>query len=414
MKRSVCVVGGGASGMMAAIAAGRCGAKVTLLEHRDRIGRKILLTGNGKCNLTNLQMDPSAYEEKEEDSLPAKVLAQFDQTALMTLFESMGMRLMVNRESYVYPETESAATVVNVLRRALEQNDVICKTGVTIHEIKKEKQFCIHTDQGIVHADCVILACGGKSYPKTGSDGSGYRLAKELGIKVNRDYPALTSLICRREGLKTVAGLRQNGKVTLYIDGRPVTSDIGQIQFTDYGISGIPVFQVSTQASMALSEHRQVAARISLFPDMTSAQVMSMLQKQCAQFGDCSFEETMNGILHKKWIDYFGKYDGLCRFTHTAQIPDALLWKLAEECTSMLFPVEQVKGYDFCQVTGGGVAREEVDEHLASLKIPGLYIVGEMLDVVGKCGGYNLQWAFSTGYIAGCHAAGSKKDVSRL
>lgn len=410
MKKTVCVVGGGASGIMAAIAAGQAGADVTLLEHRERIGKKMLMTGNGKCNLTNLQMDIRAYGETEPDCLVAKVLAQFDQEDLMAFLRSLGMRLTVSRESYVYPETEAAATVVNVLRRALDQNGVTCKTDIEIRNIKKEQQFIVDTDQGIIPADCLILACGGKSYPKTGSDGSGFRLAKKMGLSISRDYPALTALVCRREGLKAIAGLRTNGKIVLYIDEKPCVSDTGQIQFTDYGISGIPVFQVSTQASKALAEHRQVRAEINLFPEMTEKDIYDALSNQLEQFSDLPFEDAVTGFLHKKWIDYFGKKYGLHRFSDAGSIPEKTVKKLAKELGAMSFPVEQVKGYDFCQLTGGGIAQKEVDEHLQSVKVPGLYVVGEMLDVAGKCGGYNLQWAFSTGFIAGRHAAGDKKD----
>ena len=405
MKKTVCVVGGGASGMTAALAASRAGAKVTLLEHRERVGKKILLTGNGKCNLTNLQMDLEAYGESNPNSLVGKVLAQFDQHDTVDFFRSLGTRLKVSRESYVYPETEAAATVVNVFRRALEKSGVLCETEIEIRRIGKEKRFEIYTDRGNFQADRLILACGGKSYPRTGSDGSGYMLAKELGVKINRDYPALTALVCRRDGLKTVAGLRANGKVTLYIDEKRVAADSGQIQFTDYGISGIPVFQVSSPASKALTEGRKVRAEINLFPELTKEELCAALTAQIGQFAELPFEEAMTGFLHKKWIDYFGKQHGLYRFEKAGSIPVQALEALAEELCAMSFPVERVKGYDFCQVTGGGVDPQEVDGHLQSVRTPGLYLVGEMLDVVGKCGGYNLQWAFSTGYIAGSHAA---------
>lgn len=412
MKRSVCIVGGGASGIMAAIAAARAGARVTLLEHQDRIGRKILMTGNGKCNLTNLQTDVSAYGISGEDSLVGKVLEQFDQHDLMKLFDELGMRMMVTRESYVYPETEAAATVLNVLRRALEQLGVSCKTDIHIKEIKKEKGFMVCTDKGNYQADSLILACGGKSFPKTGSDGSGFVLAKKLGLRIEKVYPALTAMICRREGLKVIGGLRTEGEVSLYIDGDFKASDRGQIQFTDYGISGIPVFQISPPASKALREGQDVWVKINLFPDMTETEVTLEAEKQLRRFEKLSFEDAMAGFLHKKWIDYFGKQMGFHKYGSAGEISVEKVKAFAKELTALTFPVEQVKGYDFCQVTGGGVALDQLDSHLQAVKIPGLYVAGEMLDVVGKCGGYNLQWAFSTGYIAGWHGAGGKEGYT--
>lgn len=411
MKRSVCIVGGGASGIMAAIAAARAGAHVTLLEHQDRMGKKILMTGNGKCNLTNLQMNVSAYGISRKDSLVGKVLGQFDQNDLMKLFGELGMRMMVTRESYVYPETEAASTVLNVLRRALEQLDVFCKTDIHIKEIKKEKGFTICTDKGNYRADSLILACGGKSFPKTGSDGSGFALAKKLGLRIEKDYPALTAMICKKEGLKVIGGLRTEGEASLYIGGHFKASDRGQIQFTDYGISGIPVFQISPAASKALREEKDVLVKINLFPDMTEQEVALEAERQLHHFGELSFEDAMTGFLHKKWIDYFGKQMGLHKYGNAGKIPHEKIKAFAKELTEMTFPVEQVKGYDFCQVTGGGVALDQLDSHLQAVKIPGLYVVGEMVDVVGKCGGYNLQWAFSTGYIAGWHGAGKKEGI---
>lgn len=421
MKKSVCIVGGGASGIMAAIGAAQAGACVTLLEHQDRIGKKILLTGNGKCNLTNLEMDRHAYSISEENALPDQVLKQFGQNELMELFRELGMRLKVCRDSYVYPESEAAATVVNVLRRALDMLEVTCVTDVHIKEIhtekgitRKDSQFVACTDKGNFEGDCMILACGGKSFPKTGSDGSGFGLAKMLGLKVKQDYPALTAMVCKREGQKILAGLRTDGEVTLYIDGKPAASDRGQVQLTDYGISGIPVFQISAPASKALQEHKDVRIALNLFPEMTTEEVFLEIKNQLHRFQGLPFEEAAAGMLHKKWIDYFKRQSYLKEFARAGSIPDEKIKILAKDLTAMEFPVIQTKGYDFCQVTGGGVDTKQVDCHLQSVKIPGLYIVGEMLDVVGKCGGYNLQWAFSTGYIAGCHSAGrdtiSKKD----
>lgn len=420
MKKSVCIVGGGASGMLAAIGAARSGAGVTLLEHQDRIGRKILLTGNGKCNLTNLEMSPRAYSVSGENTLPDRVLKQFNQDDLMELFGELGMRLKISRDSYVYPESEAAATVLNVLRRALDGLGVSVVTEAHIREIrvpqsgkdgKREGRFTACTDRGDFEADCMILACGGKSFPKTGSDGSGFGLARKLGLRVEQDYPALTSMVSSRDGLKLLAGLRADGEISLYIDDRLTASDKGQVQFTDYGISGIPVFQISAPASRALQVHRNVRIDFNLFPEMTPEEVFSEVKKQLQRFARLPFEEAAVGMLHKKWIDYFKRQPCLQGFEKAGDISDKGIRLLAKELTAMEFPITKVKGYDFCQVTGGGVNLKEVDSHLQSVKHPGLYIVGEMLDVVGKCGGYNLQWAFSTGYIAGCHSARQGKRM---
>lgn len=413
MKRSVCVAGGGASGMMAAIAAAKAGAEVTLLEKNDRMGKKLLMTGNGKCNLTNLDMNISAYYTGDEDSLVGKVLGQFNERDLIALWKELGMDVTVTRDSYVYPKTQAAATVLNVLRRALTAYGVSCKTGVTVRNIKTEKTgFCIETDKESYFADRVILSMGGKSFPKTGSDGGGFLLAEKLGFLVRPDYPALTALICPLEGQKMISGLRADGEVALFIDGKEVSKDLGQIQFTDYGISGIPVFQVSRFASSLLwnqekelrSGHR-IVAKVNLFPDMVKEDLSRQIEAQLSRFSHMTYEEAMAGLLHKKWIDFFGRRLGLFQYFRAGSIPGQVVKKLTDELMELTFPVEGVKGYDFCQVTGGGVDTSCVDEHLQAKTVPGLFLTGEILDVTGKCGGYNLQWAFSTGYIAGTYAA---------
>lgn len=413
MKRSVCVAGGGASGMMAAIAAARAGADVTILEKNDRPGKKILMTGNGKCNLTNLDMGIFAYYIEDGASLVGRILEQFDEKALIELFKELGMEVTVARDSYVYPQTQTASTVLNVLRRALKEFGVSCKTDTKVTNIKKESSgFSIETDKGAFFADRVIISMGGKSFPKTGSDGDGFLLAKKLGFSMQPDYPALTALICPVEGQRMISGLRADGEVSLLIDGKKVFQDSGQIQFTDYGISGIPVFQVSRFASALLwnlkkgerVRHR-IEAEVNLFPDMGEDELFLKIEGQLNRFSGMTYEEAMTGLLHKKWIEFFGKRLGLFSYPDAGSIPQKTVKELASELVKLSFPVEGVKGYDFCQVTGGGVDLSCVDEHMQTKAYPGLFLTGELLDVTGKCGGYNLQWAFSTGYIAGTCAA---------
>ncbi len=413
MKRSVCVAGGGASGMMAAIAAARAGADVTILEKNDRPGKKILMTGNGKCNLTNLDMGIFAYYIEDGASPVGRILEQFDEKALIELFKELGMDVTVARDSYVYPKTQTASTVLNVLRRALKEFGVSCKTDTKVTNIKKELSgFCIETDKGAFFADRVIISMGGKSFPKTGSDGDGFLLAKKLGLSMQPDYPALTALICPVEGQRMISGLRADGEVSLLIDGKKVFQDSGQIQFTDYGISGIPVFQASRFASALLwnrnkgekARHR-IEAAVNLFPDMAEDELFLKIEGQLNRFSGMTYEEAMTGLLHKKWIEFFGKRLGLFSYPDAGSIPQKTVKELASELVKLSFPVEGVKGYDFCQVTGGGVDLSCVDEHMQAKAYPGLFLTGELLDVTGKCGGYNLQWAFSTGYIAGTCAA---------
>ena len=408
MKKSVCIIGGGASGMTAAIAAAKAGAQVTLLEKNSCLGKKILLTGNGKCNLTNLDMDLSAYDTDSRNGLAGQVLGQFNEKDLMAFFSSLGMRLMINRGTYVYPESEAAETVLNVLKRALKELGVRCVYEARVcHIHKTETGFMVETEEETYGADRVILSCGGCAYPKTGSDGTGFGLAEELGIEVSPLYPALTAFVCPLKEQKQISGLRAHAKVSLYIDGQLSMEDTGQIQFTDYGISGIPVFQVSTLGAKALLLYDQkVTAKIDLFPEKTGEEVKQELAKQLERFPKLPVTEALIGFLHKKWIGFLDKRLGLSSWEMAGKLSEKQQESLVKELTELTFSVKDVKGFDFCQVTGGGVATHQVDDNLMVKAVPGLYITGEMLDVTGKCGGYNLQWAFSTGYLAGSHSAG--------
>lgn len=406
MKNTVCIIGGGASGIMASVVAAIHGAKVFILEHTDRIGKKILLTGNGKCNLTNLDMDVSKYHTSGDLSFVEAVLNTFSEKDLISFMEQMGMRLLVNRESYVYPESEAAATVVNVLRRMVQTLDITVHTQADIKEIiYRSNTYTIQTSKGIFQADRLILACGGNSYPKTGSDGSIYPFLKKMNIAMVPQYPALTAMKSDKQGIKAISGLRANAKVTLLINSKETVSDFGQVQFTDYGISGIPVFQISTVASIALTKGEKVCVKVNLFPHMQQQDVFTLLYNQLKQFKALSAEDAMQGFLHKKWIDYLVSKFHLHRFKCAQDINIDIINNIASELTAMEYEITAVKGFDFCQVTGGGVALDQIDAHMQCISYPGLYIVGELLDVTGQCGGYNLQWAFSTGYIAGLHAA---------
>ncbi len=406
MKKTVCIIGGGASGIMASIAAAQAGAKVIILDQSDRIGKKVLLTGNGKCNLTNLHMDASHYNTSGDISFVETVLNTFSEKDLMDFFEKQGMRLMVNKESYVYPESEAATTVVNVLRRTLQTLDVSIYTNIRIKDIVYDShKYCVQTESEEFDADCVIMACGGQSYPKTGSDGSGYALLEKLNISVIPPYPALTALVSDKKGIKTLSGVRANAKVTLLINSKAVACDCGQVQFTDYGISGIPVFQVSTVASRALQAGERVVVKVNLFPNMSEKEVFTSLWYQLTQFETLPIEDALQGFVHKKWIEYLNTKFKLRRFDSAKDITVDVVSDIVNELVNMEYVITAVKEYDFCQVTGGGVALDQVDNQMQCKAYPGLYIVGEMLDVTGECGGYNLQWAFSTGYIAGSHAA---------
>lgn len=413
MKKRVLVIGGGASGIVAAINAARHGAVVSIFEHQDKIGKKILLTGNGKCNLTNLCLNSSNYvtTNQEDKDFISDALKSFSPQQMISFFHSIGLRTTVLRDSYVYPETEAAFSVVSALLRELKKLHVEILTNQHVSSISpKDNRICIISNNKTFFADSVIISCGGKSYPKTGSDGSGFDILKQMHLHFVEPYPALTSLICNHSGCKTLAGMRNQACVSILASNHSlIASNQGQIQFTDYGLSGIPVFQVSSQIYPYLMKHKNtkltdLTAKIDLFPYLELDELFLQLKKQLKEYQAFSFEEAMNGFLHKKWIQFFASQYGISNKICEC-IEEDTIKHLAHAMKNLQFPIKDLKGFDFCQVTGGGLELSKLNPNFELKKYPSVFVTGELLNITGDCGGYNLHWAFLSGLIAGKEAA---------
>lgn len=413
MKKRVLVIGGGASGIVAAINAARHGAIVSILEHQDKIGKKILLTGNGKCNLTNLCLDSSNYvtTNREDMDFINEALKVYSPQQIISFFHSIGLRTTVLRDSYVYPETEAAFSVVSALLRELKKLHVEILTNQHVSFInKKDNRICIHSNKHTFFADSVIISCGGKSYSKTGSDGSGFNILKQLKLHYVEPYPALTSFICNHSGCKILSGMRNQANINILDSNHTlIASHYGQIQFTDYGLSGIPVFQVSSKIYPYLLKHKNtkisdLTARIDLFPYLESDELFLQLKKQLKEYQAFSFEEAMNGFLHKKWIQFFASQYGISNKTGK-EIEELTIKHLSHDMKNLDFPLKDLKGFDFCQVTGGGLELSELNPNFELKNYSSIFVTGELLNITGDCGGYNLHWAFLSGMIAGIEAA---------
>ena len=378
--RTAAVIGGGASGMMAAITAAEAGARVILLEHKDRIGKKILSTGNGRCNFTNIHQEPICYHS-EDPLFPWRVVSRFGARDAVSFFLQLGV-YSKNRNGYLYPNSDQASAVLDALRMELRRLSVEIRTETHCSEIiPGKKGFRIHTDKGTVSADRVILCAGSRAAPSTGSDGSGYDLAKRLGHRMVPVLPALVQLKCGESFFKQIAGVRANGTVSIWADGECLARDTGEIQLTGYGISGIPVFQVSRYTAQALYEKKAVAAELDFMPDFTKEQMQAFLKAR-----------GLSGITRTKCAGKFTEEE---------------IHKLCCLIKCFRVTVSGTNSFDQAQVCRGGIDTTEVDpETLESRLVPGLYFAGEILDVDGMCGGYNLQWAWSSGYVAGRNAAG--------
>lgn len=399
------VVGGGASGIMAAITAAAQGADVTLLERGERVGRKLLMTGNGKCNLGNVRLDITKYYGRDPEWIAA-CLKSFGTEETVRFFGGLGL-LVKNKNGYLYPASEQAAVVLDVLRNELKLLGVRVITDCKINKVEKASdsgQITVSDGKQSFVFDRVILACGSKAAPKTGSDGSGYKLAKQLGHEIVPTVPALVQLRCREEYMKAVSGVRAEGCINVLQNGKCIASEMGEIQFTDYGISGIPVFQVSRVVNYLLREQKEVQVVIDLLPDYDEQEFEQLIISRSLLHTGRSVEEFFTGMLHKKLMSLFIKLAGLKPGSSSEKVQEDALRRVYSLCRHWKLHIEGSNPYDNAQVCAGGVSTEQVTRQMESCIVPGVFFAGEMLDVDGKCGGYNLQWAWCSGYLAGMAA----------
>lgn len=400
--RKVIVVGAGASGMMAAIAAARQGASVTVLEKMEKPGKKLLITGNGRCNLTNKNLSvKNAYRGAGEDFVK-QVLGQFTLEDTLAFFLELGL-LTRERNGYIYPYTDQAGTVLELLLQEMRRLKIKMKYQETVTAIRKtEKEFQVLTASWSYPCDKVILCAGGKAAPQTGSDGSGYALAAACGHSVKPVYPALVPLKTGGNLPHMLSGTRNQAVLSLEIDGKIRNREEGELQWTDYGVSGIAVFQLSRFAAEALAEKKKVRLHVDLMPEYTAEEIEKLFAQKEERFPEETAQELLAGLLKKKTAAALVKTaeKKVCAEKGQAFYRTALSF-----LKDLTLEITGTKSFDMAQVCAGGVPAAEVSAGtLESLKMPGLYLAGELLDVDAICGGYNLQWAWSSGYTAGCRA----------
>lgn len=403
--KHVIVVGGGASGLVAAISAAREGADVTLIEQKDRVGKKILSTGNGRCNLTNLYMTSECFRG-DDLSIVTEVLNQFSYKETVQFFWELGVVLR-DRQGYVYPITDQASTILDVLRMEIEKLGVTLVLNQCVKDIEKKRtHFCVKTNQKTFSCDCVILSTGGKAAPVLGSDGSGYSLAKRFGHGLSPVVPALVQLKGKGAYFKQIAGVRMQAKVSLYVADSFAACDTGELQLTNYGISGIPVFQVSRFAAKGLYEKKKVVVELDLMPTMSDTEFEQFIKERIAKHGHKKAESFLVGIFHKKWHALLLKESNIKLNTVMSDVSEGNLQAFLSLCKHFKIEIEGTMNFEQAQVCAGGVKTIEINPStMESIYEPGLYLTGELLDIDGICGGYNLQWAWATGYLAGTNAA---------
>lgn len=490
-KKTVAVIGGGAAGMMAAIEAARAGAIVTLIEKNPQLGKKLATTGNGRCNYTNLDMGDQIGGKfrgfHPEFATPA--LDALPPEAVLDWFRAIGVEPRF-RGSYVYPNSDQASAVVDALREELNRLSVKVHYNAEVKSVQRidtdtevsaakasmpgkaasaseirEKRdagyFMIQCTDAVVKADRVILAAGSKAAPKTGSNGDGYFIARKLGHTIVPYVPALCGIRCAGDAFRALAGIRTEAALELSVDGRCVDREAGELQLVDYGISGIPVFQLSRYAAYALQEGKKTAVYINFLPGFTEAgavrdsdrnvavrnskrassasgistiEVSAVKNAQnartevscCAakaedpkdlavqlyrqrqeRLAGRKMESFFTGLLHQKLGQLLLRMASVRPELPVAELSEKQLRSLASLSVRFKAECVEMNGFLQAQVVAGGVDTTEVDPcTMASRLVPGLYFAGEVLDIDGICGGYNLQWAWASGFVAGCHAAG--------
>ncbi len=409
MKYNVGIIGAGASGLTAAIFAARQGARVLLIEHMDRVGKKILSTGNGRCNLTNLKMEAECYRSNEP-GFPMKVIDGFPVEETLSFFEGLGI-VFKDRNGYIYPNSDQAASVLDVLREETERLSIDIRLSCSVEELSLKKgSFCIRTNQGEFQTERLILSAGSKAAPSTGSDGSGYELAKKLGHHVIKPLPALVQLRCQGNFYKQLAGIRTEARVELRANGRVLASDKGELQLTDYGLSGIPVFQISRYGARALDEGKRVTVLIDFMPSWPQEECFGLLRRRARFLKEKQAGEFFTGMLNRKLGQVLLKRAGIPAEMKAAELTGKQLERLMIQLKQYEALVMSVNPFANAQVCCGGVDTREIDSATMESRLrKGLYFTGEILDVDGICGGYNLQFAWSSGAIAGRAAAGRRK-----
>lgn len=407
-KKEVVVIGGGAAGIMAAVSAKRLGAEVTILEKNPRVGKKILATGNGRCNYTNINADISCYSGKNPE-FAYGALSNFTIDATIEFFEKLGITPKVEEFGKVFPMSDQASSILDVLLYELNELGVntVCNANV-IDITKKQDKFIIKLENGEEYpGDRVIITTGGKAFPSSGSDGSGYILAAKLGHAVSDVFPALVQLMLEGSFFKRIEGVKLLGTAEIIHNGQSIAKDRGDILFANYGVSGPPILQISRKAGQLLNEDKEVCLKITIMDMMSKEELRKLITNRFHTGAKKPVDFSLVGLINKRLIPVLLLEAGIKDLKCPA---GSLSFKKQEKIIDILtdwrFKIRRTKGWQSAQVTAGGVDTREIDQNtMESRLVKGIYFAGEIIDIDGLCGGFNLQWAWSSGFTAGQNAA---------
>lgn len=397
----VLIIGGGASGLMAALSAAEDGAnRVTLLERQGRVGRKLLATGNGRCNLTNLGADASHYHGAAPEFVkPA--LERFGVRRTLDYFRALGLLTVAEADGKVYPLSDQASSVLDVLRFAVELRGVTVVPSCDVIEVKKKARGyeAVSATGEKYFGDKLIVCCGGCAGKRLGGVKSGYFLLGQLGHSCTALYPCLTQIETDPTWVKALKGVRADCRVALRRGGRVIQETAGELQFTEFGVSGPVAFELSRAASTG---GEGLTLVLDFFRDYPAEALAAFLRERRERFPQLPAEEMFSGSLQSRLGKTVLKRAGFAMAEPLGSVGDARIDDLCKLVKAFPLNVTGVKGFDNAQVTVGGVpAAEFRRDTLESRIAPGVFAAGEVLDIDGDCGGFNLQWAWSSGYVAG-------------
>ncbi len=397
----VAVIGGGASGLMAAIAAKNDNTEVVVLEREKRVGKKILATGNGRCNLTNINADINNYYGNNKEFVTGAIKRWWVRETL-EFFSELGVLWKEEQDGKIYPYSDTASSVLDVLRMRVERSGIETVCGFDVKAIKKSQNGFVISSYSGESCSCerVIVATGGKATPSLGSNGSGYALLEAFGHKTSKLSPSLVQMRTVGDVAKKLKGIKINSTVRM-----GEFAETGELLFTDYGLSGPPVFSLSSRIG------RNDRISIDIMPEYTFDEIKNILYERCAYLYDVTLEEFFVGMLNKRVGQVLLKSLDIAPLSRLCTtLSEKEIERIAQRIKCWEFRLDGTMSWNNAQVTKGGVYTDGFDSvTMQSRLVNGLYACGEVLDIDGDCGGYNLQWAWSSGYLAGSYAGRSER-----
>lgn len=398
----IAIIGGGASGLMAALFAARAGADVTIYEHNNSVGKKILASGNGRCNIINTTATYDDYAGSDPHFV-TYALKQLNFHYFEKFCHSIGLILDIKEDGRCYPLSNEAKSVLIALKSAVSDSGAKILTDSKVTAITKDEMyFTVQTLQGKQRYKKVLIATGSEAAPQLGSSADGYSFAKQFGHDILPTYPSLVQLHLNSKNHHKMAGVKTTAEVTLIIDGKPKEKVQGDILFANYGISGLAILDISQKASLALSNKQRVSILLNLLPRYDRASLVNVIEKLFASIPNHDVHTALCGLIPAKIATYLLEDAALSLSTTVSALNPKEVKKLAHLIGEWKFDVIDTHGFKHAEVSGGGVSTAQVNNKTMESKlVEGLYFAGEVLDIVGKRGGYNFNFAWASGMIAG-------------